>query len=275
MTQKVEIRPNVSRSVLVRDEKEAAIVRQLFQLYVAGNGAKSVAKALNHHGAFYRRGSPWTKDLVLHVLDEPAVAGTYFWGRWSARRKKWRNEAEWLPLKVEPIIEPSLYELAMKLRKDREPRRNPGRAASKANLLAGLVRCGTCGASYQLETSGKRVNGDLYQYRYYNCRTFCRVGSSACNGGRIPTSELDVVVLEHLASSVCTAERCDALVGKARMNAEMQTAWSSLVTAGGTVSRNYLLHLIERIEVRENEITIVPRAEFAAPIEDQSKSAPL
>lgn len=53
---KVEIRPNVLRSVLVRDEKEAAIVRQLFQLYVAGNGAKSVAQALNERGLLYRRG---------------------------------------------------------------------------------------------------------------------------------------------------------------------------------------------------------------------------
>lgn len=274
-TKKIEIRPNVFRSMLVRDENEAAVVRQLFQLYVAGNGAKSAAKALNDRGLFYRRGSSWSKDLVLHVLDEPAVTGTYFWGRWSAKRKKWRNEAEWLPLKVEPIVEPSLYELAAKLRKDREPRRNPGRPASTANVLAGLVRCGKCGASYQLETSGKRVNGDLYQYRYYNCRTFCRVGSGACTGGRIPTTELDAVVLEHVARIVCTAERGVALARTTGRHAEMQAAWSSLITAGGTVSRNYLLHLIERIEVRENEITIVPRSEFAPPIEDQKKNAPL
>jgi hypothetical protein len=54
----------------------------------------------------------------------------------------------------------------------------------------------------------------------------------------------------------------------------LRSAWSSLITAGGTVTRNYLLHLIERIEVRENEIRIVPRAEFAA-VEDQKKNAPL
>lgn len=277
-TKKTEIRPNVFRSMLVRDENEAATVRRLFQLYVAGNGAKSVAKSLNARGCFYRRGSPWSKDLVLHVLDEPAVAGTYFWGRWSAKRKKWRNEAEWLPLRVEAIVETSLYELALKLRRNREPTRNPGRPASKENVLAGLIRCGKCGASYQLETSGKRVNGDSYQYRYYNCRTFCRVGSGACSGGRIPTVELDAVVLEHIANLVCAPERCDALrieLSPASNVADLHRAWSSLITAGGTISRNYLLHLIERIEVRENEITIVPRAAFAAPREDQSKHAPL
>ena len=209
---KVELRPNVLRSVLVRDEKEAAIVRQLFQLYVAGNGAKSVAQALNERGLRYRRGRPWSKDLVLHVLDEPAVAGTYYWGRWSAKRKSSRNQSDWLPLRVEPLIKSSLYELAMTVRQDREPMRNPGRPASPESLLAGLLRCGRCGASYQLETSGKRVNGGVYRYRYYNCRTFCRVGSAACAGGRIPVAELNAAVLKHIAALVCSEERCDALL---------------------------------------------------------------
>lgn len=205
--EKLEIRPNIFRSVLVPDEAETAIVRAIFQLYVAGNGAKSMAKVLNERGLLYRRDTLWSKDLVLHVLDEPAVAGTYFWGRWSAKRKKRRHEAEWLQLTVKPIVEASLYELAMKLRKDREPRRHSGRPASKENLLAGLVRCGKCGASYQLETSGKQAKGGVYRYRYYNCRTCCRIGKSACPGNRIPTNELDGVVLEHVAAVVCTASR--------------------------------------------------------------------
>lgn len=48
-----------------------------------------------------------------------------------------------------------------------------------------------------------------------------------------------------------------------------------MVTAGGMVSRNYLLHLIERIEVRENEITIMSRAEFTAPLENPKENSPL
>jgi site-specific DNA recombinase len=133
--QKVELHPGTVRSRLVQDEEEAAVVRQLFQLYVAGNGAKSVATALNEQGLLYRRGSPWSKDLVLHTLEEPAVAGTYLWGRWSAKRKKRRDESEWLQLKVEPIVEPALHELAIALRKRREPKRNAGHPASPPTLL--------------------------------------------------------------------------------------------------------------------------------------------
>ncbi len=278
--QKVEIHPGTFRSRLVPDEQEAAAVRELFQLYVAGNGAKSVATALNERGLFYRRGSPWSKDLVLHVLEEPAVAGTYLWGRWSAKRKKRREERDWLQLKVQPIVEPALHELAIALRKQREPKRNPGKPLAPANLLGKLLRCGRCGASFQLETSGKRAKSARYQYRYYNCRTFLRVGSSECPGERIPTAELDTAVLHHLAELICSGDRSASLSRALGRSAtadamELPHTWSTLVTAGGTVSRNYLLHLIERIEVREKKIVIVPRREFAAPDEFPNKNAPL
>jgi len=51
--------------------------------------------------------------------------------------------------------------------------------------------------------------------------------------------------------------RCDLAID---MTAEqLQAAWSTLIRAGGTVSRNYLHHLIERIDVADDRITIVPR----------------
>lgn len=259
---KVEIRPAIFRSVLEPDEDEAAIVRELFHSYVAGSGAKSVAISLNERGLLYRRGQPWSRNRVLHVLDEPALAGTYYWGRWSSKRKVRKRDADWVALPVVPIVTPALYELAVKLRRDREPVRNPGRPVSPANLLAGLVRCGRCGASYQSETSGKRVRGDLYQYRYYNCSRFCRSGRTVCAGYRIRTTELDREVMGYLVGVICAPERHHSLesaAGSALGPDELASIWRALVTAGAAVSRNYVLHLIERVEVRENEIRVLAR----------------
>ena len=73
--EKVEVRPALVRSVLVVNHDEAAIVRELFRLYVANNGAKSVARALNQRGSLYRNGKPWSKDLVLRVLGDEKEAG--------------------------------------------------------------------------------------------------------------------------------------------------------------------------------------------------------
>jgi site-specific DNA recombinase len=276
---KVEIRPDVARWTLEHDPEEAATVRLLFQLYIAGSGAKSVAIQLNERERLYRRGRPWSRKLVLHVLDEPAVAGTYYWGRWSTKRKIRSSETEWIPLSVVPIVTPAVHELAMKLRKQREPSRRPGRPVSQANLLAGVVRCGKCGASYQLETSGKRVRGDRYEYRYYNCSKFCRIGSSVCPGYRIRTNVLDDAVLAHLAGIICTPPRAEALGMRAHSASadteELRRTWTALVTGGGTISRSYVLHLVDHIEVRENEIRVVARTAAAPPEEAANESAAL
>src|SRR5690606_12415554 len=45
-------------------------------------------------------------------------------------------------------------------------------------LLGGFMRCGHCGKTLQLESSGK----DSREYRYYQCRTFCRQRRGACPG---------------------------------------------------------------------------------------------
>jgi len=149
---------------------------------------------------------------VLRVLAEPAVVGTYYWGKHDPKTQALRDASEWLELAVEPIVERSVRELALRMREIRDPKRMPGRTASVRRILAGLVRCGKCESSYTLETSGKRTPDGRFYYSYYNCRATCRIGKMACEGGRVPVGELDGAVLEHLAEVVCTTERCQTVV---------------------------------------------------------------
>ena len=74
------------KNKLVIDPAEADILREVFRQYVAGSGAKSVARNLNQSGLLYR-GHLWTRDLVLKVISEPAARGTYYWGRLDSRGK--------------------------------------------------------------------------------------------------------------------------------------------------------------------------------------------
>lgn len=159
----IESENHVMRYVLVPDACEAAIVRELLQLYVSEIGAKSVARTLNQRGHIYRRGKLWSKDLVLRVLDESAIAGTYFWGRLDRRTRRTRPPSQWLPLTVEPLVDADLYELARRLRSEREPRRRRERPTSPPLLLARVARCAKCGAGYRLEMSGKRLEDGVYK----------------------------------------------------------------------------------------------------------------
>lgn len=200
------------RRKLVPNQDEAKVVEDVFRLYITHGGAKAVARELNQRGRRFRRGRLWTKDFVLRVIEESAVVGTYFWGKTDNRTGKTRDRSEWIAIPVVPIIDQALFDAARSVREQRDPQHNEGRTGSSPLLLAGLLRCGQCGGSYVLETSGKRNPEGEPTYRYYNCRAFVKSGKEACAGHRFPVAKLDRAVLEHLADQVFSVERCRELV---------------------------------------------------------------
>ncbi|MBK8995702.1 MAG: recombinase family protein [Myxococcales bacterium] len=190
---------------------QAELVGRVFALYLAHNGAVEVAKRLNASGAPYR-GKLWDRDKVLRVISNPAAVGRVPWGR--------RDPVTGAPLdadkvafvEVEPIIEQELFDLAQLERAKRDPDKNPGRAATSPLLLAGLVRCGQCGARYELQTAGK-MRPDGTRYAYYQCSAARRSGvGGACAGRPVPVEVLDRAVIDFLARQLFTAPRCRVIL---------------------------------------------------------------
>jgi hypothetical protein len=128
-------------------------------------------------------------------------------------------------------------------------------------LLKGLAWCDACGASYQYETSGKRViDGQYtYTYGYYNCRNLPRVGKEACSGFRIPLQTLDDAVLDALERVVCTESRARLVRLDAPEEAVLKE-WRRFLRRDDDVARTYVQHLIERIVVHhDGRIVITPK----------------
>jgi site-specific DNA recombinase len=205
--EKVGLARGQTKRRLVSKPTEADVVRSVFQMYVAGSGAKNVARDLNIRGLRFR-GRPWNRDKVLGVIGETAAIGAYYWGKGDTRNGTVRDKDEWILMTVEPIVEPELFEFAQRVRADRDPVRNPGRASSRPLLLAGLIECGVCGGNAQLESSGKAPAEGKAPYRYYNCRAFCRSGKELCVGFRIKTETIERAVVEHVATRMFTDEYC-------------------------------------------------------------------
>ncbi len=204
------------KSKLAADDVERRVVRDIFERYVGGNGAETVARELNQQASLYR-GKRWTRDLVLRVLDDRAVMGRYEWGGKS-------GEAP-VSTVVPPIISEDTFDVAQRIRRRRDPLQGASRTRTSTQLLGGLLVCGKCGARYQLETSGKRDGKGAPKYRYYNCRAFCRSGREVCPGYRIRTRTLDSAVLRHLSDELFTEGRCRALLdatiaGQTELNRE-------------------------------------------------------
>ncbi|MCL2726081.1 MAG: recombinase family protein [Polyangiaceae bacterium] len=238
---------------------ERAVLCEMYRLYITGSGALKVAEALNELGFRTRKGSLWDKGAVIQTLQQSAASGVVRWG--VRYRGKIRPPSEWLTLAVEPIIDAKTYALVRKLCKQRRPTENPGRASTKPRVLTGLAVCGKCGSSYQLETSGKSLDGATYEYCYYNCRTTLRAGKKACSGFRIRTSELDRAVLEKIADLVCTPERAKRLARRHNWppTGEVLNAWRNFILRDHDIGRTYALHLIERIHVHGERIVISPK----------------
>jgi site-specific DNA recombinase len=78
---------------LVPDATEAPLMRRVFELYVAGAGAKAVARSLNQRGILYR-GLSWNRDRVLGVIDDTAAIGRYVWGKVDGRTRAKRALTE-------------------------------------------------------------------------------------------------------------------------------------------------------------------------------------
>ncbi len=200
---RVDVGKGVERSRLEHEPREAQYLRDVFVMVGGGMGAVSVAREMNRTGRYYRKERPWTKDLVLRLTADPAAIGRVIWGR---------KEDEPIEIPVPPIVETELWEQVQYVRERRAQSKSPGRTNSSPLLLAGIVRCSRCRAAYQLETSGKLVTDGQYQYRYYNCRTACRIGKETCPGGRIAESVLDEAVLRHLADKLFNKDRCRELL---------------------------------------------------------------
>ena len=101
---RVPRRSHVERRV---NEREAAVVRQIFDLCAAGRGIRTIAKQLNAEGApcprpVYGRPKAWAPSSVRAVLYRVRYRGEVEWNRtskrddWGLRRTQRRPREQWV-----------------------------------------------------------------------------------------------------------------------------------------------------------------------------------
>lgn len=140
-------------------EEEAKFVKQIFDLYLSGNGCQRIADLINAQGAKPRRRSEFTRNSVRCILQNPVYTGKIVWGKKShVRPGKSGNTThltiynprdKWTILQgLHPAIVTEeefstvqdMFEKRMKV---------GGYTGTTVNPLAGLVICGNCGQHMQ------------------------------------------------------------------------------------------------------------------------------
>lgn len=181
--------------------EEAAVVRRLFEEYLAGRSLHAIAAGLTADGVRPRRAPRWTATTVAQMLANPIYTGALVYGRSSlvsgrARQRdgrarirhdapRYAEVAGALPA----IVTAAEFRHVQAMRGVHGAR--PGRKPlGAAFLLAGIASC-RCGARLRGDTRG--ASGQ----RYYRC---ARDGSddARCDSGLMPAALLERAVVQQV-----------------------------------------------------------------------------
>ncbi|MFZ5824171.1 MAG: recombinase family protein [Bacillota bacterium] len=171
--------------------EQAEVVKKIFHLYLKGYGFMKIATELNGAGYRSASGALWTDHSVRYIAVNEVYTG------------KVKYSGEYAPGNHEPIIDQETFDAVQELRKEREWL--GGRSVGSSFLLAGLMRCKSCGHMMftQPSTESKRKRKDgteyvTYNQAYYLCGGRYKKGNGFCTCGHIQQDVLEEYVVQRI-----------------------------------------------------------------------------
>ncbi len=172
----------IGKSWLI-DEKEAAVVRLIFQLYSSPEyrfGCKRIAQHLNAHGYKTRNGLAWLSNYVIKLINNPVYAGftTYDEASYENRTpsKAPRHKQKLFKGEHPPLLDAELWERVQAIKKDENTvKRVKGGPSASVFSLTGILRCPSCGSRMIGKWSHHSIR------RYYICDRRHNGGPDLCS----------------------------------------------------------------------------------------------
>lgn len=187
----------------------APVIGQIFQLYLAGYGCRSIADTFNNQRQFTKQGAFWSARNVLRILRNPVYAGDVVYGRHEkrqvivsaespfSRRKKAvpvQDKQQFVMRKnAHPsIVDRDVFERVQELLEARQTERGP--TGKHHYFTRGKLRC-RC-------NSGFTVKYNPSGRAYYRCLGQQDKGKTFCQMGYLRVDSLEEAVLARLRAEV-------------------------------------------------------------------------
>lgn len=234
-------RPRVVGVRIEIDDDQAAVVREIFRLFVEGYSVRSIAAHLNSQGyespgANLQRGHgktkcTWLPNTVRAMLCNPRYIGDWTFNktRWvvnpttGQRRRVDRPKEDWVECRRPElaITDSENWEAAQRRIEagKRGPQRNKG-GRPGSFVWSGMLRCHECGGSYVVITGAERGKPR------FGCNTNHQRGAAACsNNFRVTHDELDRVIFGEIERGLLSPAVLSAFVGEVNriLRAEVKT----------------------------------------------------
>ena len=208
---------------LLIDDKVAHVVREIFDLALAGNGIAKIRKHINkqhilrpaayavEQGATgYERYFEdneenryiWSENSVRGILRSPIYAGNLAgYKRIAANMKskkrpsKLPEEWEVIPDTHEGIVTQEEFDTVQQLITSRRLPENKG---GFENIFAGVIKCADCGYAMRAMSANRRKRPDIIDCVQYSCNNYGRYGNIMCTAHSIEARDLFNAVLTDI-----------------------------------------------------------------------------
>lgn len=205
---------------LIIDEEPAAVVRRIYEMFLAGNSILGITRYLNNagienpstykknHGANGNRASAstlWIDTTVRRILSNRMYVGDMVQKKYEVVSYKIHvgkptNKNDWIIVKNthEPIISREDFDRVQSLLERDTRVCKDGRKLSK---FAGFIKCADCGRAMNKKT----ITQPYKKYDYYVCSTFRRLDKGGCTKHTIRSDVLEKSVLTALNKYIAIA----------------------------------------------------------------------
>lgn len=205
------------------NEKEARIVREIFEMYAKGDvSLREIARHLIQKKAYRRpKSAPWNWNHIYHILRHEMYTGMRYFDTMTdanegqdplhkkkARKMIYRDRRDWIGIPVPAIVSKEVFEVVQaRLDHNKACYRN----AKGKQLLSGLLWCGKCSSrcfsfrQYYWVRRLKRTSMRIYERFLYTCNGRRKLGH--CDTGQVDTRPLDTCVFQMVEENMLDAEK--------------------------------------------------------------------
>ena len=184
------------------NEKEARVVRHIFEMALQGKSTLDITKTLNREGVASPRGKRWLKSSVHNMLNNEAYMGTLVWGTRARDGAPPVRVAKAFPALVSKR---KFLQIANQLR-SRAPKVEHPRRSSSPYLLSGIAKCESCRKAL---VASEAKSG---KYTYYVCNSLLKRGRGTCNTPRLNSKHFESLIIDNIRDNILTESNIRDLV---------------------------------------------------------------
>lgn len=197
------------------NEKEAEIVRFIFNEYSKGKGYKAITNQINKLGYKTKKGNDFSVGSIRDILTNPVYIGEIRYNvrqNWSEKRRRNINPN---PIRVkgkhEAIIDRELWDKVQLILESKKGK--PSRIYDGEYPLTGILRCPKCGAGMVISrTTNTLADGTKKRIAYYCCGNWKNKGTSVCNSNTIRVDKANEYVFKKIEELVSNEAMIKAVV---------------------------------------------------------------